>query len=73
MPPQKKPTEARLEGTCYAAPVGHAHCTEAVVGHRSNFSCTPCAVVIAILHIRVGHGVRVIRVEVIAALRALQH
>lgn len=28
--------------------------------------------VVAILHIRVGHGVRVIRVEVIAALRALK-
>ena len=27
---------------------------------------------VAILHIRVGHGVRVIRVEVIAALRALK-
>lgn len=28
---------------------------------------------VAILRIRVGHGVRVIRVEVIAALRALKH
>lgn len=28
---------------------------------------------VAILHIRVGHGVRVIGVEVIAALRALKH
>lgn len=63
----------RLEGTCYAAPVCHSHRTEAVVGHGSDLSCTSRAVVVAILHIRVGHGVRVIRVEVIAALRALKH
>lgn len=70
-PTQEELTEAGLDSTCYAAPVGHSHCTEAVVGHSSDLSRAPCAMVVAILHIRVGHGVRVIRVEVIAALRAL--
>lgn len=59
--------------TCYAAPIGYTHCTEAVVGHSSNLSCTPRAVVVAIFHIRVGHGVRVVRVEVIATLWALKY
>lgn len=59
-------------GTCYAAPIRHSHGTEAVVGHGSDLSCTPRTVVVAILHIRVGHGVRVVRVEVIAALGALK-
>ena len=60
-------------GTCYAAPECYSHRTEAVVGHGSNLARAPCAVVVAILQVRVGHGVRVIRVEVIAALRALKH
>ena len=60
-------------GTCYAAPERHSHGTEAVVGHSGNLARAARAMVIAILHVRVGHGVRVIRVEVIAALRALKH
>lgn len=68
-----KPTEARAEGTCYAAPVGHSDGTEAVVGHGGNLSRTPRAVVVAVLSVRVWHWVRVVGVEVIAALRALKH
>lgn len=59
--------------TCYAAPVGHADRTEAVVGRRSDLARTPRAVVVAALHIRVGHGVWIIRVEVIATFRALKY
>lgn len=69
---QGRPTEARVAGTCYAAPVRHSHRTEAVVGHRGDLARTPRAVVIAVLHVWVGHRVRVVGVEVIAALGALK-
>lgn len=59
--------------TCYSAPIGHTHCTEAVVGHSCNFSCTPGPMVVTILRIRVGHRIWVIGVEVIATLWALKH
>lgn len=65
--------EARVAGTCYAAPIRHSHGTEAVVGHCGDLARTPRAVVIAVLHVWVWHRVRVVGVEIIAALGALKH
>lgn len=70
---QSPPSPAELGGssTCNPAPKGNAHSAEAVVGHGCNFPSTAGPMVVAVLLVGVGHGVRIIGVQVVAAFRAL--
>lgn len=70
----EKGTELNVQRwhTCNAAAVGNSHSTEAVVWDGCDFTGAPGPVVVTIFCIRVGHRVRVIRVQVIAAFRALK-
>lgn len=51
-----------LSHTCHFAAICHPDSTEAVIGHGSDLSCTPRAMMVVTVSIRVGHGVRIIRV-----------
>lgn len=59
-------------GTCHLAAVGHAHGTEAVVGNGRDLPGTPRPVVVVAVGVRVRHGIRVVGVQVVTALRTLR-
>lgn len=63
----------RLEGICYAVFICYFYRIEVVVGYGGDFFCISRVVVVVIFYIRVGYGVRVIRVEVIVVFRVLKY
>ena len=65
-------SNATAKHTCHLAPIGHAHGTEAVVGHGGDLPSTARAVVVVTVGVWMGHGVGVIGVQVIAALWTLE-